>query len=177
MSDILKPETFARLQKHAVPLIDTLDTVINRALDALEGSAPREISGNEIKIYNGTNHPDLTFTSLKAGKVDQKNLPRAKLYWNYVLQEVILCCHKKGASIDKIIDSIGINCSHGRKEDNGYRFLSELGFSVQGQNSNDAWRAVSNLAAAFDVLAEVHITWQENERAALPGSSAILRTS
>ena len=28
--------TFERLQRHAVPLVDTADTVINRAFDALE---------------------------------------------------------------------------------------------------------------------------------------------
>lgn len=38
MTDItIEHTTFERLQRHAQPLVDSSDAVINRALDALEG--------------------------------------------------------------------------------------------------------------------------------------------
>jgi hypothetical protein len=34
----LSPETVARLEKHAKPFTDTVDTVVNRILDAYEAT-------------------------------------------------------------------------------------------------------------------------------------------
>jgi len=59
----------------------------------------------------------------------------------------------------------------GKKEDNGYRYLDDVGVSVQGQDANNAWKATYHILRAIKVPVEVNFVWQDNPKAAAPGSS------
>ena len=79
----LNPTTFTRLQAHAVPLVDTIESVINRLLDAYEtkGGAPVPTSddgeASNLRQFNPNTPPDLTHTKVLAIEFDGKRRPLA----------------------------------------------------------------------------------------------------
>ena len=63
------------------------------------------------------------------------------------------------------------NCVTGRKDDEGYRYFKDLGLSIQGQDSNAAWRATHYVASRLGLPLRVTFVWQDNPKAAFPGVS------
>ena len=173
--------TVSRLQAIAVPLTDTFDTVVNRLLDhwdATTSSQPRLLKpGEPIRTlgdgvtmeFDPANPPNLSFTVFLQVKIEGATLVKAHHYWNYLLHAVIRAAHSKGKDAKAIHQMLFVNAELGQKEDNGYKFLSDVGISVQGQDSNTAFRQIQQLAAANDIDFELHFAWQNSEKAAYPG--------
>jgi hypothetical protein len=63
---------------------------------------------------------------------------------------------------------------NGLKTDQGYRYLADLGLSVQGLDSQDAWRCIAHVARALNIKVEIYFFWRDNPGAYLPGQSATL---
>ena len=59
-----------------------------------------------------------------------------------------------------------IPCTHvvGKKEDNGYKYLHDVGISVQGQDANNAWKTTYNILKAIKVPVEVALVWRDNPK-------------
>jgi hypothetical protein len=74
----------------------------------------------------------------------------------------------------EIADLIVVNHVSGQKEDNGYKYLKELGLSVQGQNSNNAWKAIAHLAKSTGIKVEAGFYWSNHPKAARPNESGRL---
>src|ERR1700757_1207102 len=81
----ISDDTIALLKRHAEPLEDTYDTIINkfgRAFEALNGYNDKEPSPVIIeapvsaKTYNPNSPPDLTFTKVISAKLDGMPLAR-----------------------------------------------------------------------------------------------------
>lgn len=173
----LNDELFARLQKHAVPLIDTPMTVIARALDALEAGdedpiAPSHPAGP--RSFNPAAAPDLTHTTPKRAEIAQTALSKAEAYWNPIMFAVITEAAKQGASSEDLLDLLTIPAVKGKKEGSGYRFLPEANISVQGQDANSAWKQTYRIASSFGIHVQVVFVWQENPKAAMPGTTGSL---
>ena len=71
----IEDTTFERLQRHAKPLIDTFDTLMNRALDALEQTEGRpglaSVSGTEAeRRIDPRVLPELTHTKVLDASID-----------------------------------------------------------------------------------------------------------
>jgi hypothetical protein len=167
---------FSRLQKHAVPLVDTIETVIARALDALEAAGSKSGASSGNPTYKAASPPDLSFTTLKYAAVESKVLPASETFWNLVLLATIRAAAKRGATTTQIADKLLANHVIGLKDDGGYKHLPDLGLSVQGQDANAAWKATSNLAIAFGIPVEVKFTWQNNSKAAHPNEAGEMTT-
>lgn len=68
------------MQKHASPLVDTVDSVINRALDALEKPGAPKIHGggnggaapNRERLISGLALPDLTHTRVLDAAIESR---------------------------------------------------------------------------------------------------------
>ena len=63
----------------------------------------------------------------------------------------------------------------GRKEDEGYDYLSDIEISVQGQDANGACRAVVTAAQALGIALEIGFMWRHKVGAAYPGKRARIR--
>lgn len=175
----LEPNTFARLQALAVPLVDTIDTVINRALDALEVSkaaGPAEPSDGP-RSFNPGAPPNLAFTTVRSVTLSGRRFPPKDTYWNSLMNECIREAAKQGKTPIEINDLILVPSIVGQKEENGYKHIQEAGVSVQGQDANAAWRAIYRLATALNLAVEVSFVWQANPKAAFPGELGLLSTS
>ncbi|MBB5986294.1 T4SS efffector SepA family protein [Sphingobium lignivorans] len=169
----LPDELFVRLQRHAVPLVDTPITVIERALRALEegDEEPEGGGGKGSRTFNPAAPPDLSFTTLKSARIAGKVLPKSDTYWNSVMIAVILEAAARGNSTQDILDLITVNSQAGQREEGGFRFLKAAGLSIQGQAANSAWRQAYVLASSLGIEVDVSFTWQNNEKAAMPNVS------
>ncbi|MGH6793235.1 MAG: hypothetical protein ACRECF_10940 [Methyloceanibacter sp.] len=71
----------------------------------------------------------------------------------------------------KVTALLHINAIVGKKEDQGYRFLSYAGISVQGEDANSAWRAIYRIAKELNILFDVQFMWAQKEGLAYAGQS------
>jgi hypothetical protein len=172
--------TNLRLQAIATPLVDTHETVIVRLLDHWEqtkGTQPKVIKpGEPIETLDGgrllfspANPPNLGFTTPKQIMIDGVQLAKNDTYWNSLLNQTIRRVHAKGNDANSILAMLTVaNAALGMKNDNGYKFLPDVGLSVQGQDSNAAFRQAYELAVANGIKGGVFFTWQNNAKAAYP---------
>lgn len=168
----LAPETIARLKKFAEPLVDNYDTVIIRALDALEAAnSNTPAKEGAIRALNPAKPPNLAYTTVHSIIFNGKRFPPAETYWNHLLLAVI---REAGKTFPpKKLDELVI-CNHvmGQKEDNGYKYLEDAGISVQGQDANGAWKTIAHILFELKMPLEIEFSWQDNPKAVAPGEHA-----
>jgi hypothetical protein len=102
--------------------------------------------------------------------LDGKRFAPAETYWNHLLLAMVRAA-KKGRTTAEVSNLVVCNHVTGKKEDNGYKYLSDVGLSVQGQDANGAWRAIAHLGLALKLPLEVQFSWQDNPKAANPSQS------
>ena len=101
----LQDPTFERLQSHAKPLVETIDSVINLALDALEQSAsPADvlpIDGNaQERRIDLRQLPRLTHTTVLDASIAGTSITRPN--WNLLLDELLRLAMKHMGTFDKL---------------------------------------------------------------------------
>lgn len=168
---VLDDALFARLQKHAVPLVDTPQSVIARALEALEEgdenvAVAAGVAG--VRSFNPAAAPNLSHTTPRKAVVAGRSLSKADTYWNPILFAVILEAARRGIGTEDLLTLITVNAVAGRKEENGYRFLEPAGLSIQGQDANSAWKQTYRIASSLGIAVEVVFVWQDSSKAAMP---------
>jgi hypothetical protein len=166
--------TFERLKAYAEPLVDTIDSVINRALDALDeksGGESHSFAPTLIRQFNPAAPPSLAHTTVKAIELCGRLLKPNETYWNTLLIATLREAKSRGTETDELSRLVLGNCLVGRKEDEGYRFYKDLGLSIQGQDSNAAWRATYHVASKLALSLTVTFVWQDNPKSAFPGST------
>jgi hypothetical protein len=173
----IQDSTFARLQRHARPFVDTPDSVINLALDALEaagapaGGGEGDGHGPQIeRRIDPRNLPSLTHTKVLSAMIDGKAI--AKANWNLLLDEMLRRATKQLQSLHKVRDLVPVNMIQGRKEDEGYSYLTDINVSVQGQDANAACRAIVAAAHGLGIALDLVFMWRHKESAAHPGERA-----
>lgn len=159
--------TFGRLQKFAEPLVDDIDTTLNKVMDLAESKATPSPTGN-IKDFSDGNVPNLTFTKLLSAQVGGRALEKKQTTWNHFLMEVIVQASAKMKDPRALEQLIIVNHVAGKKKGQGYRHIPAAGVSVQGQDAVGAWRAASHILKSLHIPAEVIFVWHDNERAAYP---------
>ncbi|MBA3812501.1 MAG: hypothetical protein H0X27_12825 [Caulobacteraceae bacterium] len=167
---------FGRLQQHAVALVDSPETVISRALDALEaGSHAPPTQRVGPRAFNPASPPNLAFTTVRKITLDGITFKKGETYWNPLMFACLRAAAKKGLSPTEIGALMVVPHVVGKKEDNGYVFIQEAGVSVQGQASNGAWKQAHHIASALGVPLVVEFVWQNNEKAALANIAGSFR--
>lgn len=166
-------ETFAQMQALAIPLVDTPDSIIARALTALEanGETPREAkSGASARSFNPAAPPSLSHTTPKSITLCGTKFRKSETHWNGLMIAAIREAARRGKTAEEINQILTINSLVGRKEDNGYRYIPDVGVSVQGQDANAAWRQTYEIASKLGFGIDVEFTWQNNPKAAMPNT-------
>ena len=71
--------------------------------------------------------------------------------------------------VNSLRKSTRSNVVIGRKEDDGFHYISDINVSIQNVAADKAWRNALHLAETLglDILAEFE--WQETDGAAMPG--------
>jgi hypothetical protein len=172
----IEQSTFERLQRHANPLVDSVDSVINRGLDALErigapapeGPIPKGsgIPGSE-RVIDLRALPSLRFTKVLDASIAGKRLENPK--WKSLLNEMLRHGMRRLGDFDKLSQICPANMVRGQKEDDGYSYLPEINVSVQGQDANSACRAIVLLAQSLNIGIDIYFMWRQKDKADYPG--------
>lgn len=170
----LTPGTFSRLQAHAVPLVDTIESVINRLLDAYEAKDGKPVPAGDgtdsaVRQFNPNTPPDLKHTKVLAIEFDGMPLPHGEANWNGLLNAAVRAAKARAKSSADLKKLVIVNFVEGQKSDEGYRFLSDVGLSVQGQDANGAWKGSCHIAQQLGYKLKATFIWREKEGAAFPG--------
>jgi alpha-ketoglutarate-dependent taurine dioxygenase len=120
-------------------------------------------------VFSPANPPSLRFTTVHQAVVNDVQLPRGETYWNSMMILALRLAKTKGYDAASIVDILSVNSLVGRKEDDGYKYLHDLGLSVQGQDSNAAFRQFFEICSRIEASFTVFFSWQVNEKAAFPG--------
>ncbi len=182
MPDIaVEQSTFERLQHHAKPLVDTPDTVVNRALDALELSATpptlppllRQSPAVAERNFDWRAPPDVTHTRLSDAALQGRRIEKPN--WNLLVNRMLVLATELLSDFEAVRKVCPVNMVRGFKDDEGYRYLPEIGLSFQGASANDALRGLIAAAHSLGIELEVGFSWHPKEAAAYPGERGRLR--
>ncbi len=172
----LSSPTFKRLQSHAVPLVDTIETVIARLLDNYEskasGTSDEAIGG--VRKFNPESPPDLTHSRILGVTYNGRKLGRGEDNWNGLLSNAVIDAWKSKKSADEFKRMMAVNYVAEKKTDEGYRPLQGTPISIQGQDANGAWRGVLSIALSLGRPVSVRFAWREKDGAAFPGTTGQL---
>lgn len=176
----LSETTFVKLQTLARPFIDTPESVImelaeaeiRRRLTSANGKAANENHENGSIHLDPDSHPSLTHSRVLSAFVDGVAIHKPK--WNRLLDTIHVLARRKLQNFDVLRRKTDANIREGIYAEDGYRYLPEANISIQGVDSNIAWRHSLGLARAISVPIQVKFEWREREDAANPGQQAML---
>lgn len=174
----IKDSTYERLQRHAEPLVDSVDTVINRALGALEHGVGGAASTGRARVPNERQIdpkviPNLTHTKVLDASIGGQ--PFARPNWKRLVQEMLRRSMKQAGNVEQLRRICPVNVVEGKKEDEGFNYLPHINISFQGQDANDACRAIVTAASALGILVDIGFMWRNKSEAAHPGERARLK--
>ena len=171
----LSTTTFGRLQAHAVPLVDTIESIINRMIDSYEkkdatsAGAADGGDGQNARAFNPSAPPDLTHAKILGVTFCGKPLGHGQDNWNGLLNAAVREAKGRSKSAAEFKQLMVVNYVDGVKQNEGYRPLTGTDISLQGQDANGAWRAVCYIAQRLKCQVAVKFAWREKEGAAHPG--------
>ncbi|HEY4123218.1 MAG TPA: hypothetical protein VGM36_01310 [Rhizomicrobium sp.] len=174
---------FSKLQMIAEPFVDTPETAIakavefylshNKASAKQSPNSPSNVGEPALLVFQADAPPDLTFTRPLSVELEGMKLPKAKLYWNPLLFEVVRIATSKTESTDKLKQLLLCNYVDGEGDQKlGYNFIREAKLSVQAQSANPAWKSIAHLAKALGLKLEVTFIWEDKPNAAYPTKMA-----
>lgn len=165
---------YKRLQAIAVPLEDTLVTVIDRLLSEYEAGQPsQQITESEKYRELDPDAPaNLRYTRLIRAVINDSEIRQPN--WNKIVDAAHLLGFHKGLSLEDLIKLTLSNVVKGENNTSGFHYLPEVNISVQGVDANHAWRNTLHLAKNLKVAVEVYFEWRDKEGAAYPGEKSKL---
>jgi hypothetical protein len=170
----LSHQTFVRLQSHAVPLVDNIETVIGRLIDFYESRdgatvASTDGTASKIRQFNPLSPPVLTHTKVLEVEFCGRPLEHGEANWNGLLNAAVRRAKAQVKSASELKQLMIVPYVSGRKANEGYRYLSDIGISIQGQDANGAWKAACHIAQKLGLPLTATFIWREKEGAAFPG--------
>jgi hypothetical protein len=129
-----------------------------------------------VKVCQPDSPPNMSFTRLKSFKVDGENVvAKSDLYWNPILFALVAMSPKK-LKPDELKKHLIVNYVDGEGDQSkGYRFIPEVGLSVQGSDANTVWRAIFALVKAMGLSMDVEFVWEDKPKAAFPNATGTFK--
>lgn len=168
---------YRRLQKHAVPFIDTPLSVIEKWADHFEHAqngktaSIAELPTIEYgaKKLDPLHPPDLSHTRAR-GTLGATRFSN----WNDLVRIAHIASFKQAGSFEELRNVTHAHLVKGESSERGYKFVAEIGISIQGVDANRGWQHALRLAKYLKQPLRAAIEWRQNPRAAHPGSTGVL---
>ncbi len=176
----LSDAAFAELKLLAEPFVDTPESltariiheeVVRRGLSST-GNGQLRSATDGVPRLNPDSHESLAFSRLLSASVDGRELTRPK--WNTLMEKVHLVGLKRLGSLDALKRATRARIRQGRFEEEGFGYLPDGDFSIQGVDSNGAWDHSLRLARALAVPIRAAFEWRDRDDAARPGQAGVL---
>lgn len=162
---------FARLQKFAVPLVDTPASAFTKVLNIAEGlqvAPPRkDVAPSGLTAFGPSNLPPLVHTKFLDGRFDGKSPNKAS--WDAMVQLALEAIYERSHDADKVRAISGANIVKGEKHDEGYKYLESMGLSYQGVSAEDAVDIIIRSARNLRVSVRIDFVWRNKDGAFKPG--------
>lgn len=157
---------------------ETIDRIVRDAMEQLGIEHDEEAVGSAIASTNGTllfdSAPSLTFTKPMKASIGSETVKNPN--WASILHVMIAQVKAKGLEGEKLVRELGVPSKTTNYEDDGYRYIPELGISVQGQSAAEAWKEVDRLAKKWLIPVNVEFVWRQNPKAQHPGKAGVLQS-
>lgn len=156
---------------------ETIDRIVREAMERLGmeredvPSESAETAIDDVIQFNST--PGLSFTKPLIVSINDKEI--ANPNWAVILIKMIAQVKAKGLEGEKLVRELAVPATHTKYEEEGYRYYSELGISVQGQSATDCWKEVERLAKKWRIPVSVEFQWRQTPKAQYPGKRGALR--
>ncbi|MHB8607577.1 MAG: T4SS efffector SepA family protein [Candidatus Acidiferrales bacterium] len=177
---------FVRLQKLAVPLVDTPVTVLERLLSSYEtqsGQAgaiegPAELREGRRPQPQREFEPN-TAPSLRHTRIITADFAGRKADgWNSLAHLAHIEAVRRLGSVEVVHRMTTSRMMLGRasseQEKRGFRYVAEINACIQNVDAEHAWANTFRLAKALKVPVEVDFEWLQRNEAAHPGKTARL---
>lgn len=157
---------------------ETIDRIVREAMEQL--GMERDDEPEEVGIATGDGvmqfdtAPGLAFTKPLAASINGKSIPNPR--WSVILLTMIAQGKAKGFEGDKLVRELAVPAKVEQYDEEGFKYYSDLGISVQGQSAADAWKEVDRLAKKWRIPVTVEFRWRENPKAQFPGKTGVLRS-
>jgi hypothetical protein len=159
-------ETFKELSAFAVPFEDIKPEDVIKKLIKLARS--KEGAAQEtVPIFSTVAPPDLSHTKVLSAKVNGLMLPKAN--WNGLMERLIVLAAEKLRDVDVLSGLILAKHVKGEKTDQGFDYIKVANISVQGQDSNNAWKTAAHIATEMGFSIEITFCWYDTPKALNPG--------
>jgi hypothetical protein len=168
---------FERLQKFAIPLVDTPISVIEKLADHYEATTKSSVANESqaipssgLKSFNPLDPPDLLHTRVE-GTLGDLHFRK----WNELVRLAHVLGFKKAGSFEALRSATQSQIRNGNHNgDRGFHHIPEIGISVQGVDARHAWTYALCLAKFTGIPIRATVTWRNNEKAAFPGESGVI---
>ena len=175
-----------RLQKYATPFVDTPVNVIERWADFYEQHNHQKA---DPKADSKTVNSRRTAMDIPpgVGQFDPKRPPslfhtrvRGEFAatpfsnWNDLLRIAHIHAFKQAGAFEDLRKMTRAQIRKGAYADEGYRFVPEIGVSIQGVDAGHAWEYALRLAIHLKVPVQAEIEWRHKDKAAHPGERGIM---
>ncbi|MCL8380621.1 T4SS efffector SepA family protein [Xanthobacter aminoxidans] len=155
---------------------ETIDRLVREMMEQLgmerEPAEGRTTSNDAPPQLSST--PGLTFTKPLAASINGNELHRPT--WSAILIATISQVRKKGVDGERLVQELGIPAKARPYDKEGFKFLPELGISVQGQAAPECWKEVDRLAKKWRIPVSVEFQWRDNPKAQHPGQRGVLHS-
>ncbi len=178
----LPDPVYNRLHKYSVIANLPVPSLIERWADYFEEKAnnggvaavpaPVDVSDNQAQKFNPLRPPNLFHTRVR-GTFGSA----AFSTWNDLVRIAHIQAFEKAGSFEALKNVTHAQVQKGNYSENGYRFVPEIGISIQGVDANHAWLYSLKLAQFASASLRAAIEWRHNPKAFRPGAAGILEWS
>jgi hypothetical protein len=175
-----------RLQRHATPFMDTPVSVIERWADFYEQQNPQSPHSNgkskpatskhasleiphDVRRFDPKRPPSLLHTRVRG---EFSSTPFSN--WNDLVRIAHVHAFKAAGGFEELRKMTRAQVRKGAYSDEGYRFVPEIGVSIQGVDAGHAWEYSLRLAIHLKLPVKAEIEWRHNDKAAHPGERGIM---
>jgi hypothetical protein len=187
MTTLEIPESlFKRLQKLAVPLVDTHVTVLERIINEYEsqnqnnrppiaaGTPGRPVVDSGVPEFSPDAPPDLRHADVRMARF----AGRKAFGWNKLVHEAHMEAMSRLGSVEALRNATRSNFIIGRASSDdtkkGFRHVPAINISIQNVDAAHAWSNTLRLARHLNVEVTVEFEWKQKSDAVHPGGKGRL---
>lgn len=149
----------------------TLSISTNTSSPQKNNSKANGISKSDSINVDPKNPPDLSHTKILMGRVNNEIVKN----WNHLSKKIHEVAYDRLGSFESLVKVTQANIVKGERGDKGFRYISRINLSIQGENANKIWINTMHLARQIGIPIKLNIEWRNKSKAAHPGKRAKLK--
>jgi hypothetical protein len=153
-----------------------IESLINAELDrrgvSVNGNHSSRLAMADVIRLDPDSYGSLVHTKVLSASVDGREIHRPK--WNGLREHLHTLALKRLGSFDALKKASGARLRPGRFEKDGFKYLPQGDFSIQGVDASSSWDHALRIARTMSVPIKVTLEWRDKEGATHPGRRGLL---